>query len=331
MNILIFDIGNTHTKYFRFIVDSQDAVFINSATTPTPRTTSGILAVLREYLEMELEQNPIIDVIVPTSFSNAVALESEEGEWFNTFSDSHIEPEGRFHFPYELTGYSTNFADVPSHIQALQNLKLQHSWQRALPISSAIAAILCDNKNWRYWDITHASNSGMWDQARQDWIPSVWPDHINAKIVYPCEIVGKTKLGSIPIMVGGHDTLFVPSMLKSGYISVGTYTTVSVPRQKFLPNRFASATERWIRDALGNLHRQLCFKTPKSMTREYFDKIATYIAEVENISIFGREHIRMLNEIQSHGIGHTHCSPFQQYIETARYAEKHIRGYYADR
>lgn len=281
MSTLIIDLGHSFTKCF--IHSEKESLFYQSKT---PNTIPGILRVLRQqvlktecylhYIAHEESHNRLlpIDRVMVISFSDAVFYEKTDGSFHQL---DHIDfvlahpgcP------PYQITGKPTNstlnsIANYLLHLRdtvGLQNIK------RILPPSAFIVAQLAGNSDWKTWDITHASNSGIWDYEKENWHETMQPFFeagvIAEKVVASNAVVSEVPSG-VKYLLGGHDSTFanvndVPYSTKP-YLSLGTWTTASAEspfRQldRHHPSRFVIAPNRTI------LH-QLCIQSSEYSLRQ---------------------------------------------------------------
>ena len=137
--------------------------------------------------------------------------------------------------------------------------------KRILPISAYVATLIADNPEWNGWDLTHATNSGLYDYDKGGWADEAQPfidaGVIDAKI-YPCDtlVEGNTFRR---VYLGGHDSVFANAIefpySTKPYISCGTWTTVSVEydMEKGIPG--GRGKIRYIAAPNGAILQQLCF------------------------------------------------------------------------
>ena len=329
MKVLVLDIGCSNTKKLIYQQISDNKVLcLSKDVRPTPSDRTGpnienMVELCSEFISGDWAK---VDCIITTSFSNSVVVETTEGA-------ALIHPPERDGSPaedllydlplYTETGYSTQFPHIS---QRLHNLEYgaKVEYKRRLPVSAYISSKLCDNNEWNIWDWTHASNSGNWNQEKQQWIPNPEINKIPIETVSPAYIIGC--MGNTPVMVGGHDTLFISANDRRPYIYTGTYTTVSFPQAVFTPDKRVNEDVRWLLDPIQNLHEQLLLKTPSILNDNYFAKIIDFIGDYEDqIVVAGSFVHTIINTLNSRELG---CSfivhPHIQHAEAAKFALRHL-------
>ena len=273
MSTLIIDLGNSHLKFILYKKGNFDHFWQVS----TPETVEGILHAISQRLqggsyyinEGEFRRATPISTIMIISFSDAVFYEKTDGS-FHQLDYIHSVPEHPECPPYQITGKPTNstlnsIANYLLHLRdtvGLQNIK------RILPPSAFITAQLAGNQDWKTWDITHASNSGMWDYEKGKWHAAMLPFFeagVIAEKVVPCNTVVSEFPSGVKYLLGGHDSTFVnandvPYSTKP-YLSLGTWTTASTESEfrkldRCHPSRFVIAPN-------GTILHQLCIKSSK--------------------------------------------------------------------
>ena len=276
MRTLIIDLGHSFTKCF--IHSEKESLFYQ---VKTPNTITGMLRVLRQqllktegylhYIAHEGSHNRMlpIDRVMVISFSDAVFYEKTDGS-FHQLDYIHSVPAHPECPPYQVTGKPTNstlnsIANYLLHLRDTVGLK---NIKRILPPSAFIIAQLAGNPDWNTWDITHASNSGMWDYKKERWHETMQPFFeagVIAEKVLACRAVVFEFPSGVKYLLGGHDSTFVnandvPYSTKP-YLSLGTWTTASAEspfrkRDRHHPSRFVIAPN-------GTILHQLCIQSSK--------------------------------------------------------------------
>lgn len=274
MRTLIIDLGHSFTKCF--IHSEKESLFYQSKT---PNTIPGILRVLRQqllktecylrYIAQEESHDRLlpIDRVMVISFSDAIFYEKTDGSFhqLDYIDFVPVHPECP---PYQITGKPTNspLNSIANYLLHLRDTVGLENIKRILPPSAFIASSLAGNSDWKTWDITHASNSGMWDYEKEKWHQAMDPffeaQVISEKVV-PCHALVSECSSEVKYLVGGHDSTFVnandtPYSTKP-YLSLGTWTTASAeaPFQKLdqhHPSRFVIAPN-------GTILHQLCIQS----------------------------------------------------------------------
>ena len=276
MRTLIIDIGCSYTKCF--IRSEKEALLYQ---VKTPNTIPGMLRVLHQQLlktecylhyiahEESHDRMLPIDRVMVISFSDTVFYEKIDGS-FHQLDYSNFVPAHPECPPYQITGKPTNstlnsIANQMLHLRdtvGLQNIK------RILPPSAFIIAQLAGVSDWNTWDITHASNSGMWDYEKARWHTAM-QQFIDAGVidekVAACNAVVSEFPAGVKYLLGGHDSTFVnandvPYSTKP-YLSLGTWTTASAESEfrkldRCHPSRFVIAPN-------GTILHQLCIQSSK--------------------------------------------------------------------
>lgn len=211
----------------------------------------------------------------------------------------------------------------PNVYARLRVATLHDKVRRALPVSAMIAAHLCQNTEWRHWDLTHASNSGMWDQVKGEWLTSEYKDIIHQEVVSPSTVVGE--IGGTPVLVGGHDALFCCSNESQPFVITGTWTIASLPQAHFQPDPDAETHVRWLRDANGCLHKQINLKTPEVLTDKIFDKVSGFLMlTTQHVAVAGAFAQQMSNLLEMRGF-QTNVRKQMQHEEAAFYAMRSLQ------
>ena len=321
MKILILDIDSSNTKKFIYQGFDDNVLCIEKDYCPTPEKLDDMLKTCIELVN----DSPQVDCILTTSFSNSVVVETKE--------DSAI-----LHYPtregredsqapeYSKTGYSTLFPKISERLKDL-DARANVKFKRRLSVSGYINAKLCYNNEFNKWDWTHASNSGNWDQEKQEWISQEYIRQIPKGTVSPAYIIGEYL--KVPVMVGGHSSTFISANTKQAYISTGKYTTVSVPEDIFQPDDNDINDVRWLLDPAQNLHEQLIFETPLELDKDYFNRIAEFLEGYENNVVvagpFAHNMAFQLSDIKSDAEMYTfEVRRNAQHEEAAKFALRHL-------
>lgn len=276
MRTLIIDIGCSYTKCF--IHSEKEALLYQ---VKTPNTILGMLRTLRQQLiktecylhyiahEESHDRMLPIDRVMVISFSDAVFYEKTDGSFYQ-LDYSNLVPAHPECPPYQITGKPTNstlksIANQMLHLRdtvGLENIK------RILPPSAFIVAQLAGVSAWKTWDLTHASNSGMWDYEKARWHTAM-QQFIDAGVidekVAACNAAVSEFPAGVKYLLGGHDSTFVnandvPYSTKP-YLSLGTWTTASAESEfrkldQHHPSRFVIAPN-------GTILHQLCIQSSK--------------------------------------------------------------------
>ena len=275
MSTLIIDLGCSNLKFILY----KGGDFDHFLQVPTPQTVEDILHAISQRLqdgyyyidEGEFRRATPVSTIMIISFSDAVFYDTDDGMFHQLLplDDIRQHPE----LPsYQETGNPTN-SQLPGignqllHIRDTVGLK---NIRKILPPSLFIAAHLTGNTEWKRWDITHASNSGMWDYTRGKWHQAMETFFeagiIDEEVVKPSEVLWharETGYPEIKFLCGGHDTVFanaldIPYSTKP-YISCGTWVTASAESEfRKLDPRHSS---RFVIAPNGTTLHQLCFKS----------------------------------------------------------------------
>ena len=301
MDVFVLDIGCTNLKG---LVVRLDEVMVHWVT-PTPKDTSELLnACLSMYGNVRNEGYAINRHIV-ISHSDGIIYEVEDG------TPHRLSPD--FDIPFQKGLPSAELTGKPRQPdlkgignQLLWLAKQEISVRRILPVSTYVAAYLCGNKDWIHWDITHASNSGVYNQHEMTWHPIIEnlidQGAIGEVILSPNARIPNS-LG-MEVCVGGHDTLFAVSEKVRPYVSCGTWVTASVP----IPEGDILSAEvssppytRNLRAPDGTLLWQICFAN----NDETVSHIVNHMSAIElgtEIPLFGgwaNDLYRRLKETQS--------------------------------
>lgn len=285
MRVQVFDIGNSFLKHYLIeIQDGRDPKFFCDHHTPTSKDFSENMEVIRHAYQHQEK-----DIVILLSMSDSVVWESAEGykQWIPAQEPTH--PYARLDQlpPYNETGKPQG--EILSGVfNQLQLIKTQVNSQgfkkiRILPFSGFVAAELAGDKYFNAWDISHASNSGVfnykihnpyderfplngWHACIQDIIDRGW---ISEKIL-PCDHVLHAPDGT-PIMIGGHDTTFMNALhgiySSKPYISCGTWLTASV--ESDISRDWKDEGARYVVAPNGSILKQLCIPAPTTDTGKF--------------------------------------------------------------
>lgn len=289
MDTRVIDIGCSQVKEIWF----NENVMAVPKRLPTQLHTMSDIDVLVEKLQETADDATTI----VTSYSDSVIVEMKDGELRHVFP----KPTNTLVFPVDLPRYQESGKPRNSELAgiglSLINYQRQYGLDpihRILPVSTYIAARLAADKEWNTWDITHASNSGMWDYTTGQWHARMedFIDRaiINAEVVKPNREVGNN------ILIGGHDQVFANAndtpYSSKPYLSVGTWVTASVeahlaPKDNASPARFVVAPN-------GTILEQLCINVSAKghdacyeLTTEFFEKRMTEKVHHPEIRLFG--------------------------------------------
>ena len=275
MSTLIIDLGNSHLKFILYKEGDCDHFF----QVPTPQTVEGILHAISQRLqggyyyidEGEFRRATPVNTMMIISFSDAIFYDTDDGTFNQIHPLSAIEQHPELPL-YQETGKPTNsqLSGIGNQLLHLRDTVGLENVRKILPPSLFVAAHLTGNTEWKRWDITHASNSGMWDYKRGTWHRAMEPFFeagvIDKEVVKPSEVLWHShEIGyhEIKFLCGGHDTVFanandVPYSTKP-YISCGTWVTASAESEfRKLDARHPS---RFVIAPNGTILHQLCFKS----------------------------------------------------------------------
>lgn len=283
MHTLIIDVGCSNLKMAIYAGDRLCEWWEH----PTPKAATDILSCVSSlYRDIRDNLNYHLSEMIVISYSDSVFYQAEDGT---------IESVPVFGIPmqaglppYEVSGKPRN-SELKGAANALLYLKNEvglDKIERILPPSTFIAAYLAGNAKWRKWDITHASNSGMWDYERGCWCKEMSPfieaGVVDEEVVASNDLLWQERLPTaLRILVGGMDSVFanandVPYSSKP-YLSLGTWVTASVEayfskRDNMSPTRFVIAPN-------GTVVEQLCFNAEAAghdraydLTCDFFEK-----------------------------------------------------------
>lgn len=270
MDVFVLDIGCTNLKGLVFRLNEVMEHWV----IPTPENTSELSEACLSMYGNATNEGYTINRHIVISHSDGIIYEEQDG------TPHRLAPD--FDIPFQtglplasLTGkpQQPDLKGVGNQLLWLSNQGV--SPRRVLPVSTYIAATLCGNNDWIQWDITHASNSGVYNQHEMTWHPIVEnliDQGAIGEVILPPNARIPNSLG-IDMCVGGHDTLFAVSEKVTPYVSCGTWVTASVPvieGSRILSQPPAPPYTRYLRSPDGTLLRQICFAnnadTPKHIT-----------------------------------------------------------------
>ena len=324
MKVLILDIGCSNTKCFAYQGDADRVSLIEWKQFRTQLNSIEEIVKDCEHIIDAFVKIDKPDCILTTSFSDSVVAVNSKGAIKLHAPLAPCNSERQLP-PYLETGYPTVFPGLLLRLHDLKNERKFRNMDRALPVSAFISGMLCFNIEWKTWDWTHASNTGAWQQAHQEWIPSEFSSLIPWETVSPAKIIGERE--DIPVMLGGHDQMFITANTIRAYVNTGTYTTVSVPQDIFDPQDDESDRVRWLRDPSQTLHKQVCFKTPEVLTGGVYDHIAKFLqnsmVETKEIAVIGSFAHQMAAELKLRDFI-PRVREFMQHEEAAKFALRHL-------
>lgn len=297
MRIHVFDIGNSFLKSEVWqVAENGNTKLCRSHHTPASRHMSENLQTIQHAVDSH-EQ----DAIIFLSMSDNVVWENARGDiiWIPAQEPTHNYARLDKRPPYRETGKSVSM-DWQGIYNKLMFIEQQCHFgagfknMRILPFSGMCAAWLCGDKSFNNWDITHASNSGVFSyqlpSADERFPNSGWHPCISAfidrnwiseKILPSCHSL--TMKDGTPVLIGGHDTTFANAMHPAAYgsrpyISAGTWVTVSV-ESSVRPNWEDTEGARYVIAPNGAILKQLCFPSPTTDKRfsEAVAKIVDYL------------------------------------------------------
>ena len=224
-----------------------------------------------------------INNCIVSSLSDSVVYELENGDLFTLWYSDKLPHYGG------VTCNTISGKAVQKELHGIGNqmkhIQHEHSLdkvKRILPISTFLSAYLAGNKDWNTWDYTHASNSGMFNMHSLNWdscmMPFINAGCINGTLYSPSHYLKKD---SMSVHLGGHDTTFLYPVTTDGYISTGTWITAGKVQHEYKWER-TSLPVRWILDANGRYHKQLCLH---SSDPDKYIKLAEFLpADKYNVS-----------------------------------------------
>ena len=261
MRILVVDIGNTNIKSTLF--ENQSFQFVSVVKTP-----GSALEMLKEAKKMIDTLSIPIDVILPLSFGDSLMYrDSKDQIQIVKPLDMSIGASVN----YMQTGYPEKLAGIHQIYRHRKDIGTDFA-----PVSNFWASWLTETEIIG-WDFTHASNSGMWDQKKQHLFVS------DTQIYPPSRQVGNYK--SARVLLGGHDIAFID---EDTYLQTGTWLIASKRCRKYTPNIEERCRVRWLRDAKGNLCKQLSLLYDKQHIDLHLQQIIAFLGKRCKITITGR-------------------------------------------
>ncbi len=293
MDILVLDIGCSNMK--SIICRGND--LLEKTSVPTPQDAIGILTAANDLIGKASASGYELSAVIPTSFSESVIVEGIDGT-LRLFGPVLPETLMREQRPsYGDTGYPIDsFVGVCRILRYLKST--HHSFRRALPVSAMIAVHLASNTDWKTWDYMHASNSGLYGNGK--WIAAAEPykDWLNIReTASPNTCVGKLVDGT-PVFLGGHDSLFGIYPGGEAYVSCGTYITASEPAE-FMKD--SGENIRYVQDAHGTYHRQICFEASGHLSQTHALKIYEFL-NAPLVKVFGSYANEMADMLNGYGV-----------------------------
>lgn len=298
MKIQVFDIGNSNLKCYIWDVSGESPKLIHDNHTPTSHQMIDNLEIIDNAYKTRDQ-----DAVIILSMSDSVVYENKSGKkiWIPLGEPTHEYARLEQLPPYRETGkpHGEVLSGVFNQLQMIKMMSLAQGFghTRILPFSTYVAAHLAGEKRFNNWDITHASNSGVynyqipnpadarfpkcgWHSCIDDIIDAGWI----SKEILPCHHQLKTNDGT-PVLIGGHDTTFANAMhtpySTKPYISCGTWLTVSV-ESSTRPN-WVDEGARYIIAPNGAVLKQICVPSPQSQNGK--------IEVVKRISNFLDKHL----------------------------------------
>ena len=297
MHTLIIDVG---CSYLKMAVYEGDRLCEwwkrRTLTTPTDilESVSSLYCELRDHVSYHFSEIMVI------SYSDSVFYETQGGKIEHVPVFTMIPIQDGLP-PYQIAGKPRN-SELKGAGNALLYLKNEvglRNIRRILPPSTFIASHVVGERDWRKWDKTHASNSGMWNYETASWCDEMKPfidaGVIDAEVVSPSEILWHDALKE-KVFVGGMDSVFanandVPYNSKP-YLSIGTWITASV--ESYFRKRDERSPTRFVIAPNGTIVEQLCFSADKAgqdlaydLTTDFFEKRNCGYNEPRRVNVFG--------------------------------------------
>ena len=251
MDTLIIDIGCSQTKFYLINTNGSLQIFKSL----TPPNCYDLVAQTFEMFERSLTKSDNIGKVMVISYSDTAIVEMDNGSIKNygVFKPGEL--------GWEL---SWNLPKPKDMFQEIKNLRISEI-KRILPISTYIMSKLTGAHDWRTWDYTHASNSGMWNFKRGGWGSAMQP-FIDAGIITENVLSPQTEVATDRPehwYLGGHDSVFATANMipysTNPYLSLGTWITASVEQMDKPP--MARTIDRYVLGANGTLLNQICFRS----------------------------------------------------------------------
>ena len=292
MKIMVIDVGNTHLKCdIWHVADGIDNKLLYSNHNRTSRHMPDNLELIRTYYNHNEK-----DAVIILSMGDSVVYETVPGkiEWLPYDTQTHEYAHNIDLPPFAESGVPRG-QDLQGSFQQIMMLRLRPDVKRILPMSAFIAAWLAEYHDFANWDITQASNSGLYNYQTGKWQDCIGEflrkgiigekiDKSNRMLIDPY---------GIPIFIGGHDSTFanatdLPYSTKP-YVSCGTWTTVSVENK--LSRNWRDRGQRYVIAPNGTILEQLCFKSESKLetAKRIIDFLDKKFAGIEKrpIGVFG--------------------------------------------
>ena len=271
MNTLILDVGCSNTKYVLY-TDGEMVQWWKHATPPI-QNLAMFQELLKRYELIKVDYG--VEKLLTISYSDSLFYQTVGGTIHHIGVFTDIEKHA--HVPdYQIAGKPDNseLLGMAHQLLHLRDKVGLTDIKRILPPATMFASYLSGNHDWNTWDITHASNSGMWDYENADWCSEMEPfidaGIIDAKVVKPKTPIDDT------ICVGGHDSVFVnandtPYSTKP-YLSLGTWVTASV--EKPFRKRDRNSLTRFVVAPNSTTLEQICINA-ENANKEFLSRLIT--------------------------------------------------------
>ena len=315
MRVAQLDIGNSNLKGFVYDVTDVSTRLIHTHILQTPSMLADILVSADVCLNALRQYDPV--GLMVTTYGNAVVAGTGASARLHRPLDA-CTPYVKGLLPYRDSGFPSFFPGIGARLREMH--RDGHDTARPLPLSGFIAASLADEPEWSTWDFTQASNSGHWHQAHREWVWIEKLPHVPTGACTPGMHVGVFQ--GMAVLLGGHEIAFISATERCAYLTTGTYTIVSVPKAVFAPQVHEQDTVRWILDAAGVLHKQMCLPTQVLLDTVGFEKFAAFLETEldEDLPIYT---VGVLAEevdacVKAVGLS-PQCQPSRQYEQVAQF------------
>ena len=307
MRSLIIDVGCSNLKMG--IYDNES--LMQWYKTITPRDINETIEILKSKFHGVMREHQPNNVMV-ISYSDSIIYEMKDGKIGTIAWDAEI-PRRADVPDYQVSGKPIN-SQLIGMAQQLMHLKESVGLagiDRILPPSTYFASALSGNDAWRKWDITHATNSGMWDYKRATWAKEMSP-FLEAGIVdYDVAACNEYLWTEDKYfwLVGGMDTVFVNATdtpySSKPYLSCGTWVTASV--ESYFRKRDRRSPTRFVSGPNGTILEQLCFRGDTCESKMVYQHIYNFFEKRfgdENdhpaIKVFGVWSPELLKVLKKH-------------------------------
>lgn len=292
MDLMYIDIGCSNQKHY--LIRNGEV-----AEKEVVETAEGniyeIIARANSFQNKLVGEGYYINNAIVTSLSDSVVYELNNGDLFSLWYNDELPHYGG------VTCNTISGKAVQKELHGMGNqLKyIQHKHRldkvkRILPISTFVSSYIAGNKDWNVWDYTHASNSGMFNMHTLNWdscmLPFIAANCINGVLYSPRHYI---KRDIMDIHVGGHDTTFLYYGSPDGYITTGTWITAGKVQEKYKWER-SNLPVRWILDANGRYHKQLCLH---SSDPDKYIKLAEFLPP-DKYNVSGAWRDSLITELQ---------------------------------